>query len=204
MFNHYMLDIETLGTGDNAAMMSLAIVAFDPHKGLESAMLLDSADRHVTPYFYTHIDPQSLNLGELDAETVRWWMTQSDTARTSLFDSNGHQELSSALMKLTIWLQQRGVRRLDHESPQRLWSKSPIFDERILRQAYTRCGLAFPFHRRTTRDMRTLYDVAGEVGIGDIRPEAGPDVTKHNALHDAQSQALEVCRIYRGMDSLKS
>jgi DNA polymerase III epsilon subunit-like protein len=69
-----MLDLETLGTGNNACILSIGAVKFDPFgEGLQD----DSR-------FEVFIDPQSCTDAGLviDASTVMWWMHPDRCYRT--------------------------------------------------------------------------------------------------------------------------
>jgi hypothetical protein len=184
--NNFMVDIETLGNGHNGAIVSIGIVQFDPH----SALFGDE--------FYVRIDltKSGKQAGVIDPSTVEWWLQQSDAARAEL-TSGEREPLHRALVMMGAWLQSRGVTPDNERS--RLWAKPPMFDERLLRDAYERCDLTFPFHWRASRDMRTLVDVGRTLGI-EPREESGniPGVP-HNALYDATRQAHIVTAIYQGM-----
>lgn len=71
----------------------------------------------------------------------------------------------------------------------RIWAKPPSFDLVLLEAAFQRCSINIPWHYRTPRDCRTLFDITGAK-----QPDVG---TAHNALDDAKSQALGVIEAYR-------
>lgn len=186
----YMLDIETLGTGPNAAIVAIGVCAFDPAQG---ELEIENGT------FYQCVDLElSAHPGVMDPATVIWWLGQSDAARKEITTKEGQVPLEVALSNLTTWLQKRGVNTEDYDDKFKLWSKPPMFDERILREAYTRHGYAFPFHRRAGRDMRTLVDLARSLGCYREDREAFQG-EKHNALDDACHQARVVCDIFQAM-----
>ena len=69
-----MLDLETLGNGNNAAIVSIGAYYFDtedPDNGEEYYVLVNPAT--------------SVGYGQvMDASTVLWWMNQSEDARKEL------------------------------------------------------------------------------------------------------------------------
>lgn len=183
--NHFMLDIETFGTGTNAAIVSLGVVAFDPPTGVLGGTL------------EIHIDlEKSPSPGVMDAATVMWWLGREPRAQRALLDTC-RIPLGEALLKLGSWLNNQGVSPDDEDGPHRLWSKPPQFDERILREAYARHQLQFPFHWRCTRDVRTFLDDA--LTLCGIEPplDAARTTIKHSALEDAKWQAHCVSSVTR-------
>ena len=63
-----MLDLETMGTGTQAAIVAIGAVEFDLEKGI------------LGEEFYRTVDlSSSISCGGIiDADTVLWWMQQSE------------------------------------------------------------------------------------------------------------------------------
>ena len=74
LFSHLMLDLETMGTKSNSAIISIGAVEFNIQTG------------ETGREFYRNISLQScIDIGlKVDADTIMWWMQQSDAARNSL------------------------------------------------------------------------------------------------------------------------
>lgn len=168
-----MIDIETLGTAPGSVILSIGAVAFDAETG------------EFGEEFYAAIDPQSAVASGLtiDVSTVLWWMEQSEEARKAAF--SGERLLGWALGEFGDY-----VRRVEAS---RVWAKPPSFDLVLLESAFRACRTPIPWHYKTPRDCRTLFDLTGAV-----QPDVG---TAHNALDDAKSQALGVIDAYRIMAS---
>ena len=84
-----MVDLETMGKTNNAAIISIGAVFFD-----ESAVYCGNS-------FYSVIDLRSsldLNL-TVDASTILWWLQQNETARKE-FARNGN-DIQWVLNKLS-------------------------------------------------------------------------------------------------------
>ena len=164
-----MIDIETLGTAPGSVILSIGAVEFNA----ESGMLGEE--------FYFALDAQSCTDAGLtiDISTVKWWMSQSQDAQKDAF--SGYVHLAPALQMLAEY-----VRRVNAT---RVWAKPPSFDLVLLESAYRACSMPAPWHYRTPRDCRTLFDITGAV-----QPDVG---TAHNALDDAKSQAMGVINAYR-------
>lgn len=191
--NHYMLDLETLGNGHNGAIVTLGIIAFDPAQG-----------KVAEEGFYRRIELDCAHFGVVEESNRSWWDNQGSAERDeALGGGNGVRGIDSrcplmeALRDLDLWLEYGGV-DLGKDGPWRLWAKPPEFDCRLLREAYERCGLEFPFHFRATRDMRTLIEVAKSLGI-DHDGSVVRTSMRHSALEDARWQARVVCNVYQLM-----
>lgn len=83
--NHLMVDLETMGNGPYAPVISIGAVFFDPNTGetgeeFSVNISLESSMRY---------------RARPDASTILWWMEQSEEARKSL--TSNTQELSTAL-----------------------------------------------------------------------------------------------------------
>jgi exodeoxyribonuclease VIII len=160
-----MVDLETLGNGSNAVIISIGAVEFD-ETGLGRE-------------FYMRVDPQScVDAGlKMDVSTVMWWMQQSDAAR-SAFKGPGAVPLDVALGEFSSWYP-RGAA---------LWGNGATFDNVILGNAYKALGGAQPWAYWADRCYRTLKNLYPHVKLD-------RNGTYHNALDDAKSQALHAIAI---------
>lgn len=169
-----MIDIETLGTRPGSVIVSIGAVPFDPVAGTIGE-----------GGFHVHIDwadAQRCGL-RIDAETVGWWLQQSDGARLSLMSIDA-QSLASALADLaTLWDTNRAIHP---------WSHGAGFDVVLLESAYFACGRKAPWQYNRVMDCRTIYALAG------VKPKDffEPGATVHNALDDARAQARAVIAAY--------
>lgn len=153
---HVMVDLETLGVGYRALIVSIGAVEFvpgSPETGRE---------------FYAVIDTENAQREgmRIDASAVMWWLEQSDEARAAL--QKDPHPLTHVLVDLATWLP-KGVR---------VWGNGSNFDNRILREAYDLIQMRCPWHYRDDRDMRTYMD-------GRERHAVTRGGTHHNALDDA-------------------
>lgn len=156
-----MIDLETLGTGHHPVVLSIGAVLFVPGE-----------PESFNP-FYVVIDPRTSQAHgcNIDADTVMWWLRQSDEAR-SAFDSVVMAPLPSALRSFTEWLPKYA----------KVWGNGSNFDNRILREVYEAVGYSCPWHYRDDRDMRTY--MADRPAI----PRLDRTGVHHNALDDARFQ----------------
>lgn len=178
-----MIDLETMGTGPDAAIVQIGAVAFcagaDPATALE--LLADAPTLHLRVSLRTAVATGAT----MDADTVLWWLRQSDEARVE-FQRDGAMPLDDALLELRDWW----ATYADPEA--HLWGNGADFDPVILGRSYDRLGYARPWVRWNVRCFRTLR--AEHPGVPYVR--AG---IAHQALHDALNQARHVLTIRRAI-----
>lgn len=97
--NHLMVDLETMGNGPYAPVISIGAVFFDPNTGetgeeFSVNISLESSMRY---------------RARPDASTILWWLEQSEEARKSL--TSNTQELSTALS----WLSEFIIKNANHK-----------------------------------------------------------------------------------------
>ena len=166
--NHIMLDLETMGTGPNAAIVAIGAVEFELTK--TGGQLGDS--------FYQCISLESAMAtgGQVDASTVLWWLKQSDAARAMFTQPTADHNW--ALGHFSAWMAQRGETK-----NLRVWGNGASFDNVILASAYRRAGVPLPwngFNDRCYRTVKSMHPAA---------PALQRTGTHHNAMGDAISQA---------------
>lgn len=173
LFADVMVDIETTGTGPDAAIISIGAVAFDRAAGV------------LGPFFYTTINLASAIAtgGQVDADTMTWWMKQSEVAR-AVFTNGPQLGLCEALDTFTAWLHDKCAPR----EQIRLWGNGADFDPVILAATYRRIGVKAPWDFWNTRCFRTVRGEHKSIAY----ERTG---TAHNALDDAISQALHMLKI---------
>ena len=170
-----MLDLETLSSAPDAAIIAIGACAFgsDLPKGLPR------------PTFVIYVQPESAQHagGRVDAATVKWWCRQSDDARRAWTDADA-RPIAEALRVFSWWCSQASLGR-----PVRMWGNGASFDNIVLRGAYERCGIEPPWKWPNDRCYRTLKNLCRNVEIARIG-------SHHNALDDALSQAIHAERIF--------
>lgn len=173
---HIMLDLETLSTRMDAAILSIGAVRFTPAHVLDytfySAVTIDSnleSGRHVA------------------GATLAWWVQQDGAAREAFGDPQA-RHLNAALHALSIWI--GGAAGPDDEEVY-LWGNGANFDISILESAYRNAQHIVPWNFRNVRCLRTIRALAGAETID--RPE---NPIAHHALEDARAQAVWLQRAW--------
>lgn len=181
MTTHVMLDLETMGQGPTAAIVSIGAVQFG---------LTENGAEWLGPSFYRAVKLASAMAsgGTVDASTVLWWLRQSDAARDALQDPAA-VTLDEALSEFRYWC--NGLS--SSAAPPRvcMWGNGAAFDNVILRGAFERHGIVPPWSHWDDRCFRTMKREHAHIG-----PPQRQGV-HHNALDDAMHQARHLCAIWR-------
>ena len=155
---HIMIDIETLGTGLDATVLSVGACTMERIPGLRRT-------------FHVRLDWKRQGR-DIDPGTVAWWMEQSAEARAKVF-ADGTDQLS-AIASREAFLDY--VSSVGGRKGLRVWCHGATFDAPILENLW---GSA-PWTFWNVRCTRTLYELAG------VAPVRGDD--HHDALADAMAQ----------------
>lgn len=169
---HVMIDLETLGTTADAAILSIGAVKFD----LESDKIDDSG-------FYASVSVQSnFDAGRtIDESTLIWWLGQPKGAQAVFTEPK--QTLETALASLSDWL---------GHNKRYVWSNGASFDIPMLEHAFKKFGWEAPWEFYNSRCVRTYRSLPAAARV----PKPAND---HNALRDAINQARNVQAIYAAM-----
>lgn len=163
-----MVDLETMGTGADAPIIAIGAVSFNAD-GIQ--------DR-----YYRNVDLAScMKIGMCpDPDTIMWWLGQEQSARIALMDDK--MPIAAALHEFTQWLDMNNVAGM--------WGNGAAFDNVILSTAYRMCKIEQPWkfwNDRCYRTMKNMYPLIPFERKG----------THHNALDDAESQALHLIEILK-------
>lgn len=170
---HVMLDLETMGTAANSAIMFIGAVKFDADKIIQNfevgIELSDSVSRGCT----------------IDPGTLSWWLSakRADAFR-EVMDAP-KVDLGSAIAGFVDW-----VRLTPEDERGYLWGKGATFDNVLIRNASDRCGEDFPWDFRGDACYRTLANLVPEV-------EFAPPKKAHVAIQDAMAQVTHLQAICR-------
>ena len=165
-----MLDLETLSTRPNAAIVQIGLYPFDP------TMPTWEGDTQLI-----NVEPQSvIDAGfHVDWKTLLWWMDHPDAMKT-LASPGAGWPIKDALVMVANYLN-----RFPYAE---IWGNGAAFDPPVLENAFHRMGLDVPWSYRNVRCMRTLKALWPSV------PRVEPELA-HNALSDAKAQAKWVTKV---------
>jgi len=178
MRNEYtdiICDLETLGTREDAVILTLALVKLNADEQ-DSYDTLEDPDR----YFYAVLDAQE----QIDVwrrsvtfDTFKWW-TQQDREPTQAAFLTGRQPVEKTLREMVKWIGKGTV----------LWGNGENFDNIILESLLQDCGIQSPWAFWEHRDLRTMQDMNYRM-TGEKKPNI-PKGVAHHALDDAKYEAL--------------
>lgn len=176
--HHVMIDLETMGTENNAAIIAIGAVMFDPK------------NQALGSEFYIVIDLRSaVDLGlKMSPDTVLWWMAQSQEARDE-FKRKGH-DIREALVNFSAWLRDN----VEEGKTPTVWGNGAAFDPVLLETAYKLACLPVPWSYHRVRCYRTTKSLAPEIKL--VRSG-----THHNAVDDARDQAIHLVAILGAISS---
>lgn len=170
--NNIMLDIETMGTGQNAAILSIGACYFDPLTG------------DIGETFHEQINLDSY--GEIDASTVIWWMKQDDEARSKFYDNGKARHINEVLQDFAKFVKPKS----------QVWGNGIAFDNVKIDNTYRNRGLKTPWDLWNDRDVRTMVELGKIKGV-DPKRDLPFEGVKHDALADSIHQAKYVSLIYQ-------
>lgn len=162
-----MIDIETLGTEPNTPVISIGAVFFD----IETKKL--------GPEFYVILDINNqLDRGRKPTgNTIKWWMSQSETAKKIFFDTvETSTNNAMSLIEFVRFI-------VKHNPNTNVWGNGCNFDITIMENLLKDYGIETPWTFRNIMDLRTFRRFkANNKAIKALG-------THHMALDDAKSQA---------------
>lgn len=160
---HVSLDLETLSTRPDAAILSIGAAARVNDEVVTFSVYCNSeqVDRHV------------------DTDTLEWWSKQGDLWTETLERSRQAAPLSEALAYLKAWIAGLG----NDQDRLFIWGNGASFDVAILEHAYKASGCQPPWAYWIVRDLRTLKHLAQ--ATGQMQP-----VTRKGTHHDAGTDAV--------------
>lgn len=190
MTNHIMIDIETMGVGVDASILSIGAIRFNPF-----TMLTDTRDTTHTisnsnpTYFYERATLKSnLAVGRVvDAQTLEtFWMENLDAFKEAT--SKPRVGIKEMLNDLRHWYNMC-------EGNEPVWANGSTFDLTILNHAYeTVLGSRPPWRYKDELDLRTMYRFMSQSWSRTNNPE------KHNPVWDSWAQAMDLARIFRDIN----
>lgn len=182
--NHIMLDLETLSTRKDAAIIQIAALAFDPETG------------ELGKSFNAYVNNST---GHVSVPTVGWWLQQLHAPKIGA-EVAGAEAVSEndACRAFREWM-------LAHTdvcpdlpnggAEYAIWSHGATFDIVVLENACARIGISKPWSYRVERDTRTLYALAP----GGMPAVQTDPARVHDARYDCEVQVQQVVGALRAL-----
>jgi len=193
-YHEISLDLETVSTDPKAAIISIGAVKFNL-EDVDTVETLRKPDR--TFYRTVSLESSIAHGGHMSADTVRWWMKQSNAAKTS-FD--GEFVITDVLVDLAQFFDlHEFIEGSEERSKYVLWGNGSDFDNVVLNEAYKTAWGYSPIDFRLNADLRTAKKLALKIQPKtEFKTVPGADtLVPHSALDDAIFQALLAQRYWR-------
>lgn len=169
IWDHLMIDLETLGNKPGCVITSIAAIPFN----------WNNKNVNAEDSFYRKINIQSaLDLGlTVQGSTLEWWSNQDITAYREHFDQKDTMHIKLALYELRVYIQSL------YPGTLQIWGNSNRFDLGILAYVYDLLKLEYPWKFMNERDVRTLSSL-----IPLIKQNHVFKGRKHNPVDDCLNQ----------------
>ena len=179
---HVMVDLETMGKKNNAPIVAIGAVVFDPATG------------SIGESFYKVVCLESsVNWGAvIDPSTVIWWLKQSSEARSAIVNDDAIP-LQDALLQFREFVSDNVA---GGSKKAQVWGNGASFDNSILRSSYDCIAEDYPWEYWNDRDVRTMVELGHAINYEPQKaiPFEGE---RHNALADSIHQARYVSAIWQ-------
>ena len=179
MTTSVMLDLETLGTGNKALVLSIGAVKFNQteifdriHIGVDLTSL-----------------PKALDF-EIDPKTILWWLDEERAPARKAYAELGKVDIYTALEGFALWYGQDAPEAPAGEC---IWGNGSTFDNVILRSAYETCGMEYPAPFWADKCYRTIKNLRPDIKLERVG-------THHSAVDDAESQARHLMAIAKELE----
>lgn len=171
-----MIDLETLGSQRLDCVFPLVgWAAFDPFTcdgAAASGVIAIDANEQIE---------RGLSV---DWKTIQWWLRQEEAARMQLQRENDESSFKALPELLRTTFAFHGY----EPEKSRVWAWPADFDLAILRHGLAVLGEDTPWHRRDTRDAKTLAQTIGREEIKACIEPRTRELVEHRPDHDCIKQ----------------
>lgn len=182
-----MVDIETLGKGENATVFQISAVSFN----------LKTGERYSVIDLIGDIEKYSgLNV---DGDTLKWWLNTDKELLTELLNKGKYDEygLFEEFYKWLLKQSETGDMKDVY-----LWGNGILFDNAKLQTNLNNCGsLEYPIFYKNDRDVRTILELASlKSGLSEQEIKdsvADNNEREHDAMDDTNFQIRLVVKCYQ-------
>ena len=200
-FGNIMVDLETLGTRQDAIVLEISAVEFNCHTG-EIGEVFDAK---------LDINEQVQYRRSLNCETLQWWFKQDEEARKNIFDEDVdiiRFNIPWELAEFSNFVE-RCNNKCNSDSDRRvvkLWGNGSLFDLGILQNMYETClpNMKLPWKFWAVNDVRTIVDLNPDVKRNckfDGTPHCAVDDCKHEIKYLVET--LKTIKVVRPEDEIK-
>lgn len=180
-----MVDIETLGKGENASIFQIAAMSFDITTGkiYDEINLIGDIEKY-----------DNLNV---DGDTLKWWLNTNKELLTDLLNKGTYGEWD-LLRAFETWL----LNQAEDTKDIYLWGNGILFDNAKLQHHMNKCNMidGYPIFYKNDRDVRTILELASHLtGLSESEIKKSVEdenEVEHDALDDTRYQIRLVHKCY--------
>ena len=187
-----MVDIETLGKGDNPPVFQIAACAFD----ITTGEIFDKIN----------ILADARTFNNIEGNTLIWWLnTNSKLLIKLLNDGCGNNNTEKdIIIQFVNWVNKFPDSYGIDPCKVYLWGNGILFDNRIISGKCRHYGITYPIAYYSDRDMRTIVELAskkkGFTDDREYRKTVENDGIAHDAFDDVKYQIKVVCQAYKDLE----
>lgn len=186
-----MVDLETLGTGEDATIFQIAGMSFDITTGetFDKINLIG--------------DISKFDMLNVDGSTLKWWLNTDKELLTNLLHKGTLSE-DEMIEHFYIWLQNQS--ETGDMKDVYLWGNGILFDNaKLQKKMNDHYKIKYPIFFRNDRDVRTLVELACmKSGLTEKELKdsvASENETKHDAMDDIKFQIRLAHKCYEIINS---
>lgn len=178
--NHVMVDLETMSSKSNAAILAIGAVFLER---------TDIGSYLIKEEFYKMVNLESsAKYGDISPSTIKWWLLQTKEAQSVIILPARHHTLENGLADFARWYYSMRQKLASQVLP--LWGNGAAFDNVVLHNAYQSLDIKEPWSYREDYCYRTLKEL-----YPNIKATEHNNIIKHNALQDAIYQGYHLCKL---------
>lgn len=193
----YGLDVETLGTGHDAVIVSAAFLVFDFNEQKTFEDYVNDA-----LYVKFSIKEQKEKGRTIDPDTLDWWKRQDDVVRRELMPSSRDVSIEEGTRLILEYLAERGIHTAVDKQVIK-FCRGQDFDIPIMNSLMKIVGKQLPGAFWNSRDIRTFIAAATldfnttSIYKNDREYKTIPGFRIHDARHDIAKAVVEMKNVVK-------
>jgi len=177
-----MVDLETLGLGDDASIIQIGAIRFD----IKTGEVLSEFNQYVD---ITRSTPT------VDGGTLLWWLNTNSELLLKILNG-GTRSICVSLMKFNEWIESQEP---EDEHTVYLWGNGILFDNAKIKHNMLKNNIEYPIGYKNDRDVRTLLEMASiKTGCSESEIKGlinNDGLVEHDAIDDCiyQARLVSMC-----------
>jgi len=179
---HVMVDLETLGTKSDAAILALGAIVF----------VCEGDKPRIVEEFYETVDIESsIKHGSISGDTLKWWILQTDNAKKELAAKG--ITIKQCMKKFRCFV---GKYNSSNIRDFYIWGNGAAFDNVVIKSCMESLEIDVPWTHKQDMCFRTIKNLYPEMII---KPPADK---AHIAIEDTRAQVETLFNILKKLGRL--